>query len=208
MEQINTDKNKYSSDYFKIIYSRKYIDANNEINDEIDNMISHLNRNDYYMTLRVPTSKVVNSILKPGLKRKLPSNITIKGSISPVDISDNEQYQNTICSNIVCYIKNIDQPLHSRYHCKCYHNSECHVDTSDMRWDAPAWDYNGKHLINCICDDNIVMKLLNDSEYIYKLNNIDIIIISVDDYGSYNGWHIVIVDNKIDITVGDGFYGI
>jgi hypothetical protein len=77
-----------------------------------------------------------------------------------------------------------------------------------MRWDAPAWDYNGKHLINCICDDNIVMKLLNDSEYIYKLNNIDIIIISVDDYGSYNGWHIVIVDNKIDITVGDGFYGI
>jgi disulfide oxidoreductase YuzD len=78
MEQINTDKNKYSSDYHDIICSRKYIDANNEINDEIDNMISHLNRNDDYMTLRVPTSKVVNSFLNLALMRKLPSNITIK----------------------------------------------------------------------------------------------------------------------------------
>jgi len=93
--------------------------------------------------------------------------------------------------------------------CKCNNNESCKVDYKQLNYySCPAAAYNGTNLVKCQCDENIITKIINDWKYLYELDNIDILLEFIDDFGFAKNFHIVIIDKNINIYYGHGFYGI
>ena len=59
-----------------------------------------------------------------------------------------------------------------------------------------------------MCAENIIKKLITNWKYIYELNNIDLIVHSINDFGFWFTWHIVNKNNKITIHITNYFYSI
>ena len=197
-----------------------------------NNLLYHLEKNekniDDYMSMRILSSKLENSLFELALIRKLPKNIKVTGTYYKYskfvsiekqkqnedkdkdEKNDEYHYENPeyTCENIRTYIKDDDESKHRHYKCSCCNNPLCQIDTTNLYGDAPAWNYNGEHVVNCMCEENIIKKLITNWEYIYELNNIDLIVHSIDDFGEWFTWHIVNKNNKITIHITNYFYSI
>lgn len=197
-----------------------------------NNLLNHLEKveeekTDDYMSMRILSSKLENSLFELAIIRKLPKNIKVTGSYRKYSdfVSKKKQKQNELvdededgddeyenpehtCENIRVYIKENDEAIHSHYKCSCCNNPLCQIDTTDLYKIAPAWCYNGEHVVNCMCEENIIKKLITNWEYIYELNNIDLIVHSINDFGDWLTWHIVNKNNKITIYITNYFYSI
>ena len=123
----------------------------------------------------------------------------------------NKNVKTSMHHNIRCATKlpyeSVDK--YTNHVCKCNNDESCKINYKNLNYYCcPAVTYNGKNLVKCKCDENIITKIINDWKYLYELNNIDILLYSIDDYGNAQVFHIVIIDNKINIHYSDGFYGI
>ncbi len=157
-----------------------------------------------------------SSIFNTHLLTSLPKDITFISHAKSNDFGrewyeDQSDDDDWFSVNIRCATKLPHEPVDKYKHiyCKCNDNPACKIslDTIDY-YHCPAAGYNGSNLVACQCEENLVTKLVKDINHLYELNNIDILINSIDDMGGCMLYHIVIIDKHITIRYLDGFCGI
>ena len=124
---------------------------------------------------------------------------------------DQSDDDNLFSLNIRCATKlpHESEDKYKHINCKCNDDPVCKISLATLkRRDYPAAGYNGDNLVACKCEENLVTKLVKDINHLYELNNIDILINSIDDMGGCMLYHIVIIDKHITIRYLDGFCGI
>ena len=174
------------------------------------NSDSHL-YNEPYMCYIILKSQLKNSLFNTNTLISLPKDININNISSlKYEKEDINEYNDTnLHYNIRCATKLPYETLNNykNHICNCNNDNSCKFKNYN-RHCSPAITYNGKNLVKCNCQENIITKIINDWKYLYELDNIDILLHSIDDYGSAQTFHIVIINKTINIYYSDGFYGI
>ncbi len=153
-----------------------------------------------------------NGLFRKVLSRQLPKNIILFGNY---DLKFNcETYHNEIKGKTRyalertatrCYTKPSLNKKYSNHVCECVNNPDCNITVYYS--DCPAIGYNGRHYVDCKCEQHIITKLANDWQYVYELTD-DVLIVNIDNYGMCVSFKITTVNEKKQIHVFSSCFGI
>ncbi len=153
-----------------------------------------------------------NGLFRKALSRELPKDIIIFGDFDlKFDLNEyhNEKKGKTRYNlertATRCYIKPSLNKQYSNHVCECVNNPDCNI-TVYYR-DCPAIGYNGRHYVDCKCEQHIISKLANDWHYVYELAD-DVLIVNINNYGDCTSFKITTINGKKQIHIYSSCFGI